>query len=172
MRMGGGATWGAARWAPFPMLPSGEACDLRPPPFCSSSPPGSRRRSRCFPCVLHLLVVHCWYATGTESTRRTRSVLCLPMQTLRALLTTWVIRAHTYHLAATRGTQHTPNRFIRHAVITGNLSQWFPLLDTLEHSRPCRGRDLPARIRDGLRVARLRQKPRMVKGRGERIGSG
>jgi hypothetical protein len=41
-----------------------------------------------------------WYtcATGTGSTRRIRSVLCLPMQTLRA---------HTSHLAATRGTRRT-----------------------------------------------------------------
>src|SRR5438552_3055506 len=71
---------------------------------------------------------------------------------------------HTSHLAATYCTQHPPDRLIRHAVITGNLSQWFSLLDTLEHSRPCRGRDLPARIRYGLSVARQRQKPRMVKG--------
>jgi hypothetical protein len=47
-----------------------------------------------------------------------------------------------------------------------------PLLDPLKHGCPCRGRDLPARIRYGLRVARQRQKPRMVKGRGERISSG
>ncbi len=135
-------------------------------------PPGSRPRSRCLPCVLHLPVVHCWCATDAGSTRRTRSVLCLPTQMLRAILATWVIRVHTSHLAATRGTQHTPDLLIRHAVITRDVTERFPLLDTLEHSRPCRGRDLPARIRYGLRVARQRQKPRMVKGRGERIGSG
>jgi hypothetical protein len=80
--------------------------------------------------------------------------------------------AHTSHLPAPSGTQHTPDRLIRHAVITGNLSKWLSLLDPLEHGFPCRGRDLPARIRDGLRVARQRQKTRMVKDRGERIISG
>jgi hypothetical protein len=83
----------------------------------------------------------------------------------------WVIRTHTSHLAATRGTQHTPDRLIRHAVIPRYVSERFPLLDTLEHGFPCRGRDLPARIRCGLRVARQRQKPRMAKGKGERISS-
>jgi hypothetical protein len=145
--------------------------ELRPSPFCFSFPSGSRPRSRCFPCVLHPCVVHCWCATGTGSTRRIRSVRCMPAQTLDALLTMWVIRAHTSHLAATRGTQHTPDRLIRHAVITRDVTERFPLLDTLEHGFPCRGRDLPARarIRCGSRVARQRQKPRMVKGRGERI---
>jgi hypothetical protein len=110
-----------------------------------------------------------WCATGTGSTRRTRSILCMPAQRLDALLTMGVIRAHTSHLAATRGTQHTPNRLIRHAVIPRDVTERFPLLDTLEHGCPCRGRDLPARIRDSLRVARQRQQPRMVKGRCERI---
>src|SRR2546423_6483506 len=41
-------------------------------------PPGSRPRSRCLPCVLHLPVVHCCCATDAASTRPTRSVLCLP----------------------------------------------------------------------------------------------
>jgi hypothetical protein len=77
--------------------------------------------------------------------------------------------SHTSHLAATRGTQHSPDRLIGHAVITRDVAQRFPLFNTLEHSCPCRGRDLPARIRYGLRVGRQRQKPRMVKGRGERI---
>ena len=91
------------------------------------------------------------------------------MQALRALLTRWVIRAHTCHLAATRGMQHPPYRLIRHAVITRDVTERFPLLDTLEDCFPRRGRDLPARIRDGVRVGRQRQKPRMVKGRDERI---
>ena len=158
--------------APFPMLSRGKAFGLRPPPFYFSLPPGSRPRSRCFPCVLHPPVVHCWCATGTGSTRRTRCVLCLPMQTLRALLTRWVIRAHTSHLVATCGPQHSPDRLIRHAALTGDVTERFPLLDTLEHGFPGRGRDLPARIRCGLRVVRQRQKPRIVKGRGERIFSG
>jgi hypothetical protein len=88
---------------------------------------------------------------------------------LRPPLSAWVIRVHTSHLAATRGTKYTPDRLIRHAVITGDVTERFPLRDTLEHGCPCRGRDLPARIRYSLRVARQRQKPRMVKGRGERI---
>jgi hypothetical protein len=136
---------------------------------CFSFPSGSRPRSRCFPRVLHLFVVHCWCATGTGSTRRTRSVLCLPAQTLDALVAMWVIRAHTSHLAATSNTQHSPDRFIRHAVIKRDVTQRFSLLDTLEHGAPCRGRDLPARIRYSLRVARQRQKQRIVKGRCRRI---
>ena len=47
-----------------------------------------------------------------------------------------------------------------------------PLLDPLEHGCPCRGRDLPARIRDGLRVGRQSYQQRMVQGRGERINTG
>ncbi len=148
------------------------AYHLRPPHFCSSFPPDSRLWSRCFPCVLHHSVVYCLCVAGTGNTRRTRCVPCLRMQTLRALLATWVIRAHMFHLAATRGPQHTPNRLIRHTVITRDVTEWFSLLGPLEHSRPCRGRDLPARIRDGVRVTRHRQKPRMVKGRGERIIAG
>ncbi len=62
------------------------------------------------------------------------------------LLARWVIRAHTSHLAATRGTQHTPDRLIGHAVITRDVTERFPLLDPLEHGCPCRGRDFPARI--------------------------
>jgi hypothetical protein len=53
-----------------------------------------------------------------------------------------------------------------------DVTERFPLLDTLEHGFPCRGWDLPARIRFGLRVARQRQKPRIVNGRGEGIISG
>jgi hypothetical protein len=82
-----------------------------------------------------------------------------------------VIRAHTSHLA-TSGTQHTPDRLIRHAVIPRDVTERFPLLDTLEHGLPCRGRDLPARISYCMRVARQRQKPRIVKGRCEQIISG
>ena len=143
--------------------------ELRPPPFCFSFPFGSRLRSRCFPCVLHPFGVHCWCATGTGSRRRTCCVLCLPAQTLDAILAMWVIRAHTSHLAATRSPQDTPNRLIRHAVIPRDVTKRFSLLDSLEHVFPFRGRDLPARIRDSLTVATQRQKPRMVEGRGERI---
>jgi hypothetical protein len=82
------------------------------PPFCSSFPPASRPRSRCFPCVLHPAVVHCWCATDTDSTQRTDSVLCLPLQTRRAILARWVIHTHTSHLVATSGTQHSPDRLI------------------------------------------------------------
>ena len=92
-----------------------------------------------------------------------------PADAARGVLATWVIWAHTSHLAATRGTQHTPDRLIRHAVITRDVTERFPLFDTLEHGFPCRERDLPARISYCMRVARQRQKPRMVKGRGERI---
>ena len=81
-------------------------------------------------------------------------------------------RAHPSHLAATRGTQHSPDRLIRHTIIGGDVTERFPLLDTLEHGSPCRGWDLPARIRCGLSMAKQRQKPRIVKGRGERIISG
>ncbi len=99
-------------------------------------------------------------------------MLCLPMQTLRAgILATWVIRVSTSLLVATHGTQYTSDRLIGHAVITRDATERFPLLDTLEHGFPCRGRDLPARISYGMRVAMQRQKPRMVKGRGERIRS-
>jgi len=70
------------------------------------------------------------------------------------ILATWVIRTHPSHSAATRGTKYTPDRFIRHAVITRDVTERFPLLDPLEHGFPCRGRDLPARIRCGLRMAR------------------
>ncbi len=146
--------------------------ELRPPSFCLSFPSGSRPRSRCFPCVLHPFVVHCWCATGTGSTRRPRSVLCPPAQTLDALLAMWIIRAHTSHLAATRSTQHSPDRLIRHAVITRDVTERFSLLDTLEHGSPFRGRDLPARISYCMRMARQRHQQRMVKGRGERIISG
>jgi len=80
--------------------------------------------------------------------------------------------AHTSHLPATRSTQHTPDRLIGHAVIMGNLSQWFPFFNTLDHGCPGRGRDLPARISYGRREARQRHQQRMIKGRGERIISG
>ncbi len=94
------------------------------------------------------------------------------MQTLPAMLATWVLHAHTSHLAAMRGTQHTPDRLIRHAVITRDVTERFPMLDPLEHGSPCRGRDLPARIRYGLRVARQKYQQRMVKARGEQISFG
>jgi len=96
----------------------------------------------------------------------------LPAHAARGVLATGVIRAHTSHLAATRGVKYPPDCLIRHAVITSDVPEGFPLIDPLEDGRPGRGRDLPARVRDGLRVARQRQKPRMVKGRGERIDSG
>ncbi len=91
------------------------------------------------------------------------------MQTLGALLTTWLIRADMSHLAATSSTQHPPNRLIRHTVITSDVTERFPLLDPLEHCSPFRGRDLPARISYVIMEVRQRQQPRMVKGRGERI---
>ena len=93
----------------FPILPSGEAYDLHPPPFCSSFPPGFRQQSRCFPCVLHLPVVHCWCTTGTGSTRRTRSVLCLPMLTLYEV--SWI--------GGRSGSHILPSCDARHAVHGG-----------------------------------------------------
>jgi len=108
--------------------------------------------------------------TGERASRICfHSVRCLPMQALRAILAMWVIRAHTSQLAATSRPQYTPDRLIGHAVITCDLSQRFTLLDPLQQGRPFRVRDLPTRIRHGGKVARQRQKPRVVKGRGERI---
>jgi hypothetical protein len=138
------------------MLSRMQAYDIRPPCFRFSFPSRSRPRPRCFPCVLHPAVVHCWSAKDTGNARRARYVLCLPMQTLRVLLAIWLIRAHTLHLVATRRTQYPPDSLIRHTVITGDVTERFPLLDSLEHGSPCRGRDLPARISRGLRVARQR----------------
>jgi hypothetical protein len=85
------------------------------------------------------------------------------------ILAICVIYARISHLAATCSTQHSSDSFIRHAVIIRDVTERFSLLDTLQHGSPFRGRDLPARIRYSLRVAGQRQKPRMVKGRGERI---
>ncbi len=84
----------------------------------------------------------------------------------------YVTRTHTSHLATTRSTQHSPDRFIRHALIPRDVTERFSLLDSLEHGCPFRGRNLPARIRYGLRVERQSYQQRMVKGRGERISSG
>jgi hypothetical protein len=80
-----------------------------------------------------------------------------------------VIRAHISHLAATRGTEYTTDCLIGHAVITRDITKRFPLLDTPEHGCPFRRRDLPARIRYNLRVARQRHQQRIVKGRSEGI---
>jgi hypothetical protein len=76
--------------------------------------PGSRPWSKCLPCVLHLAVEHCSCVTDTGSTRRFRSVLCLPMQTQRVLLASLVIRAHMSHVAMTSSPQHSPGRLIGH----------------------------------------------------------
>jgi hypothetical protein len=78
------------------------------------------------------------------------------MQTLRALLA-----------IAARSTRRTASYDTR--VPTGDVTEWFPLLDTLEHDTPLRGWDLPARIDLSLRVSRQRNQQRIVKGRGERI---
>ena len=116
-----------------------------------------------------------WYTAGVPlapgaHNRPAASVAC---QDRRCVLS-WPgeIRAHTSLLAATRGPQYTPDRLIRHTVITSDVTERFPLLDPLEHGCPCRGWNLPARIRFGVRVARQRYQQRMVKGRGERIISG
>jgi hypothetical protein len=148
-----------------------EASHLRPPPSCSSSPPGSRLQVRCFPCWYCLPVLHSPCADGPRAHNGPAPSFAWQCR-FRARCpgpSRDVIRAHTSHLAATRGTQHSPNHLIRYAVIMRNVTERFPLLDPLEHSCPCRGRDLPARIKDGVRVVRQRQKPRMVKGKGERI---
>jgi alpha/beta hydrolase fold len=71
---------------------------------------------------------------------------------------------------AARSTRRTASYDTR--VPTRDATERFSLLNTLEHGSPLRGLDLPARIRYSLRVARQRQKPRIIKGRGERIISG
>jgi len=68
--------------------------------------------------------------------------------------------------------EYTTDCLIGHAIITRDVTERFSLLDTLQHGSPFRGRDLPARIRYSLRVAKQRHQQRMVKGRGERIISG
>jgi len=128
------------------MLSRVQAHDLRPPQSCSFFPLGSRPRPGCFPCVLHPAVVHCSCVTDARSTRRTRSVLCLPMQTRRVLLARWVIRAHMSHLVTTSSTQHTPDRLIRYAVITGDVTDRFPLLDTKYYGRPFSNRYFLVRV--------------------------
>lgn len=52
--------------------------------------------------------------------------------------------------------QYPPDHLIRHAVIPRDVTEWFPLLDPLEHGCPDCGRDLPERIRYGVRVVRQR----------------
>src|SRR6266567_6551389 len=115
-----------------------------------------------------------WYTAGVPqiSGAKTDPLRPLPvMQTQRALLARWVIPAHTSHLATTRSTQHPPDRLIRHAIITCDVTERFPLLDTLEHGCPRGGWDLPARISLSLRVIRQRHQQRVVKGRDERVFS-
>ncbi len=46
-------------------------------------------------------------------------------------------------------------------MITREVTDPFPMLDTLEYGFPYRGWDLPARLRYGLRVARQRHKQRL-----------
>jgi hypothetical protein len=115
MPMEGGARGVLHAEYPSPCCPEGRRIAFVQPPFCFSYPPGSHPRSRCFPSVLNPAVVHCTCAIATGSICRTRYVRCLPMHTLGAILATWVIRVHTSHLAATHGTQHSPDRLIRHA---------------------------------------------------------
>jgi hypothetical protein len=74
-----------------------------------------------------------------------------------------------FRVSSESGTQHTSGRLIRHAVITGDVTERFPLLDTLEYGNPSRGWDLPTRIRYSLMVAKQTHEQRIVKGRGERI---
>jgi hypothetical protein len=69
-------------------------------------------------------------------------LLHLPLIALAApasLVSPWrgLIRAHTSHSVAMGGTQDTPDRLIGHAIITCDVTQRFPLLDTLEHGCPC-----------------------------------
>jgi hypothetical protein len=58
-------------------------------------------------------------------------LLPAPADAARGVLAMWVIRAHTSYLAATRSTQHAPDRLIGYAVITRDVTQRFSLLDTL-----------------------------------------
>jgi hypothetical protein len=51
----------------------------------------------------------------------------------------------------------------------GDVTEWFSLLDPLEHGSPFCRRDLPARIGSGVKVARQRCQQRIVKGGGKRI---
>src|SRR5205814_6993759 len=85
------------------------------------------------------------------------------MQMLPAMLAKWVLLAHTPYSEAMRGTQHSPDRLIRHPIITGDVTERFPLLDSLEHGCPYRRLYLPVRISYGLRVARQSHQQRKVK---------
>src|SRR6266516_5647901 len=120
-----------------------------------------------FPAPIQVLSVVVLSSTVTlVLCRRDQKGIADHLRPSLALLATWVLRAHTSHLALTRGTQHPPDCFIGHAVITRNVTERFPLLNPLEHGSPFRGRDFPARIRCGLRVARQRYQQRIVKGQG------
>jgi hypothetical protein len=89
-----------------------------------------------------------WYTAsvpiGTGDARRARSVLCLPMQTWR-VMDMWLNRTQMSRSAATRSTQHPPDRLIGRTAITCKVTERLPLLDPLEYGCPHGGRDLPAK---------------------------
>jgi hypothetical protein len=154
MRIGGGATWGAARLCTLLHAVCGRRITFVHP--LSAHP--SRLTPVCGPGACRVCSTLLWYTAGVPWEPGAHdgpapSFAC-PCRRCVWYTATWVICAHTSHLAATRGTQYTPDRLRRHAVITRDVTERFPLLDPLEHGCPGRGRDLPARIRFGLRVAR------------------
>jgi hypothetical protein len=163
-----GATRCAARLRNLPTLsvvgvsPSSplSAHPFRLTPVCGPGP------SRVYCTLL-------WYTTGvTLAPEHTMDPHCtLPVDAYAAcgIQASCMIRAHTSDLAATRSTQHSLDRLIGHAVLTRDVTERFSLLDPLEHDCPRGGWDLPARIGLGLRMARQRHQPRIVKCRRERI---
>ena len=90
---------------------------LLPFAFCCFFPPGSRLRSRCFPYAVHHAMVHCCCATATEH-------IADPFRGLHghegaACYLGYVDDPCSYsHLAATSGTEFTPNRLMQHSVVT------------------------------------------------------
>ena len=156
MRMGGGATWGAARLRTLLHAVRGRRITFVHPlsahpsrltPVCG---PGASRVCYTLLCYTAGVLLEAGAHDGPAPSFACPCTRCV------CRLATWLIRAHTSHLAATRGTQHTPDRLRRHTVITREVTERLPLLDPLEHGFPCRGRDLPARSRYGVRVARQR----------------
>jgi hypothetical protein len=141
---------------PSPCCPEGKCVSFVHPLFASPSRlapvrgPGATVRA---PPSCSTLLVCNWDREHTMDSHR-----ALPAHADDAcgILATRLTCAHTSHLAATSGTQHTADRLIRHAVISRDVTERFSLLDTPKHGFPCRGRDLPTRIRCGLRVTKLR----------------
>jgi hypothetical protein len=76
----------------------------------------SRPLSRCYPLTYCPAVLRLCRADETSSTQPTISIMCRAHSNAACgMLAPWVIRAHTSHSAATRGTQHSLDCLIRHA---------------------------------------------------------